>query len=451
MSKNITFRLAAYTKAAGKFDPNAPNKGNEDNFYLDDDISDDILSHYETDTVTNLSSLGMIMAVADGMGGMNAGEVASEIAIETVKDYFGVGRVTSIIAANQESRKKYLEQVIIEADNRIKIQASQNHEQKGMGSTLIIAWIVGNELTLSWLGDSRCYRYNDVNGLELLSKDHSYVQELADKGVITYEQTFIHPQNNIVTRSLGDESKKAKPETRFFNLYKGDIVLMCSDGLSGVLFDREFYLENNLLSTYNIEDIIRNNKSSLQECREALFNAAEKCDWYDNVTVILCEITDGLPIAPKKEKPVQASSENYAESTKESKKKGWKKSLIIILICCIICAIAAICTIMYINKDTKVENTTQTPTQMQTPKVTPTEKIEEKEGSKPIKQEPAKAKKPTKPKQLQNNNTTTKPENEGNNKRENTKQEGNDGGNKGGLTPATPAKEKTNDKPSGGQ
>lgn len=453
MSKNITFRLAAYTKAAGKFDPNAPNKGNEDNFYLDDDVSDENLSHYETDTVTNLSSLGMVMAVADGMGGMNAGEVASEIAIETVKDYFGVGRITSKIASNHESRKKYLEQIIIEADNRIKTQASQNSAQKGMGSTLIIAWIIGNEITLSWLGDSRCYRYNDVNGLELLSKDHSYVQELADKGVITYEQTFIHPQNNIVTRSLGDESKKAKPETRLFSLYKGDIILMCSDGLSGVLFDREFYLENNLLSTYNIEDIIKNNKSSLQECREALFDAAEKCDWYDNVTVILCEIIDGLPIAPKKEKPQPKNNEKDFESIKDNGKKSWKKSLIIILVCCIVCAIASICTIKYINKDKQSEKTTQTSTETKTPKVTPTEKIEEKGDSNIPNQEPAKAKKENKHKDKKTNNNATKKDNiatEDSDKKEKTTQQKEDGNKGGALTPAKGNKDKEQ-KPSGGQ
>lgn len=446
MSKNITFRLAAYTKAAGKFDPNAPNKGNEDNFYLDDDVSDENLSHYETDVVTNLSSLGMVMAVADGMGGMNAGEVASEIAIETVKDFFGIGRVTSLIASNHESRKKYLEQVIIEADNRIKIQASQNSEQRGMGSTLIIAWIVGNELTLSWLGDSRCYRYNDINGLELLSKDHSYVQELADKGVITYEQTFIHPQNNIVTRSLGDESKKAKPDTRLFSLYKGDIILMCSDGLSGVLFDREFYLENNLLSTYNIEDIIKNNKSSLQACREALFDAAEKSDWYDNVTVILCEITDGLPLAPKKVKTQQENTDNFTEVPKVSSKKSWKKPLIIILACCIICVVAAICTIRYLNNNKQAEKSSQTPTQIQTPKTTPTEKVEDKEDSQAAKQEPAKANKPAKPKKPET--PTTNQDNS--NKQKETKPQ-NEEGNKGGLTPVPNNNNTQEQKPSGGK
>ena len=412
MSKNITFRLAAYTKAAGKFDPNAPNKGNEDNFYLDDDVSDENLSHYETDVVTNLSSLGMVMAVADGMGGMNAGEVASEIAIETVKDFFGIGRVTSLIASNHESRKKYLEQVIIEADNRIKIQASQNSEQRGMGSTLIIAWIVGNELTLSWLGDSRCYRYNDINGLELLSKDHSYVQELADKGVITYEQTFIHPQNNIVTRSLGDERDKIMKVNK----------------------------------AYNIEDIIKNNKSSLQACREALFDAAEKSDWYDNVTVILCEITDGLPLAPKKVKTQQENTDNFTETPKASSKKSWKKPLIIILACCIICVVAAICTIRYLNNNKQAEKSSQTPTQIQTPKTTPTEKVEEKGDSQAAKQEPAKANKPAKPKKPET--PTTNQDNS--NKQKETKPQ-NEEGNKGGLTPVPNNNNTQEQKPSGGK
>jgi len=246
---------------------------------------------------------------------------------------------------------------------------------------------------------------------------------------------------------------KAKPETRLFSLYKGDIILMCSDGLSGVLFDREFYLENNLLSTYNIEDIIKNNKSSLQECREALFDAAEKCDWYDNVTVILCEIIDGLPIAPKKEKPQPKNNEKDFESIKDNGKKSWKKSLIIILVCCIVCAIASICTIKYINKDKQSEKTTQTSTETKTPKVTPTEKIEEKGDSNIPNQEPAKAKKENKHKDKKTNNNATKKDNiatEDSDKKEKTTQQEEDGNKGGALTPAKGNKDKEQ-KPSGGQ
>lgn len=294
MAERIIFRMAAWTDAAGKYNPDAPLDGNEDNYYADDDLSDDTPSHVIADEDIALSDCGMLMAVADGMGGMNAGEVASQIAHDTVADFFAPGKITPQLAETHTSRSRYMENVIHEADRRIKSESNHNQEHEGMGSTLILAWLVGNELSVTWIGDSRAYRYNPRSGIEPLSKDHSYVQELADKGIITYEQTFDHPQGNVITRSLGDESKKAKPDSRLFKVYDGDIILLCSDGLSGVLRDRKAYDENGeLYPGENIEDIIREHSSSLKECREALWAAAERADWYDNVTAILCEIRTG--------------------------------------------------------------------------------------------------------------------------------------------------------------
>ena len=296
----IQINVSAFSAAAGKFDSTLPNNGNEDSFLVKLDVNSD-KSYYNSDKsgfiddeVMDLSDWGTVMVVADGMGGMNAGEVASKIAIDTVNEFFAKDRVSKQTASSHKERKKYLEKVIVEADKNIKKDAKDNPEHQGMGSTIIIAWIVGDELTLSWCGDSRCYRYNDANGIELLSHDHSYVQELADEGLISYEQTFSHPQGNIVTRGLGDSSSKAQPETSFFKLSKNDILLLCSDGLSGVVFDKHYYLDNRLISNYNIEEVVRNNKESMRKCRDALFEAAEKSDWYDNVTVILCKINGDI-------------------------------------------------------------------------------------------------------------------------------------------------------------
>lgn len=294
--KQLQFRMAAYTDAAGKYNPDAERSGNEDSFYVDDNLGDEIPSHCVADEVTTLSECGMLMAIADGMGGMNAGEVASEIAIETVKDYFAPGQITPQLANTHESRRKYLEKVIVEADRRIKSDAKQNPEREGMGSTIILAWLAGNELTVSWCGDSRAYRFNPQSGIELLSEDHSYVQDLVREGKLKYKYTFDHPQNNIVTRSLGDPFKKAQPETRYFEVYKSDIIFLCSDGLSGVLRDKKEKDDNgNWFPGETLEDIIRENHSSMITCREALWNAAERANWYDNVTLILCEILDGVP------------------------------------------------------------------------------------------------------------------------------------------------------------
>lgn len=291
---NIKFRMVAYTGAAGKYDPQAPMLGNEDNFYVDDNLSDNIPSHCSADDIIDMNECGCIMAVCDGMGGMNAGEVASAIAVHTIQDYFAPNNVSKDIAISAKEREKYLENVVVEADKRIKEDAKNNAEHNGMGSTIILAWMVGNELTVTWCGDSRAYRFNPDLGLELLSEDHSYVQDLVKKGLITYDDTFDHPQGNIITRSLGDPSKKAKPETRHFYVNKGDIILLCSDGLSGVLRDKKTIdSDGNYYEGDNIEDVIRNNSSSMTDCKNALWKAAEQAGWYDNVTILLCQIIDG--------------------------------------------------------------------------------------------------------------------------------------------------------------
>lgn len=289
---SMTFKLVAYTDAAGKYNPDAYLNGNEDNFYTDADLSGKE-QKVPFGQVANLPHEGMIMVVADGMGGQNAGEVASAIAVDTVRDYFSEGKITIQMAATHESRRAYMEKVIVEADKRIKLHAKTHADERGMGSTMIMAWIANGELSLTWIGDSRAYIYNNEAGLQLVSKDHSYVQSLVDKGVLTYEQTFDHPQGNIILRSLGDTISEAVPESRLYTLSDGDIVMLCSDGLSGVLRDRKTYEDGQLLHGETLEDIISSNTDDILKCKDELFAAAERADWYDNVTIVLCQICTG--------------------------------------------------------------------------------------------------------------------------------------------------------------
>lgn len=318
--QKILFRLVSYTDAAGKFSPNAFRSGNEDNFYVDDDLTDQTTNKVAQDEVCQLGELGILMVVADGMGGLNAGEVASQIAVDTVKSAFNVDSLTNSVIATPQVRQNYLEQVIKQADKNIKMVAQKDQGCEGMGSTIIIAWLFNDELTISWCGDSRAYLFNEKSGIRLISRDHSYVQELVNKGLLTYDQTFDHPQNNIITRSLGDPTKDAQPESKTLKVGKGDIILLCSDGLSGVLRDRKTYDTNGqLFPEDNIEDIIRAHTSSMKECREALWLAAERGNWYDNVTAILCQITDG-PESLWATYPV----ESYASKSHNNKLRRWQ-------------------------------------------------------------------------------------------------------------------------------
>lgn len=349
----ISFRLVAYTDAAGKFSPDAVRSGNEDNFYVDDDLTDNTTNKVAQDEIIQLGDLGMLMVVADGMGGMNAGEVASQIAIDTVKAAFTANSISDTIVANALTRQKYLEQVIKTADKNIKSEARKDRSREGMGSTIIMAWLFGDELTISWCGDSRAYIFNEKSGIRLISQDHSYVQELVNKGLLTYDQTFDHPQNNIITRSLGDPTKDARPESKTLKVGKGDIILLCSDGLSGVLRDRKTYDTNGqLYPEDNLEDIIRANSESMKGCREALWEAAEKGGWYDNVTAILCQITDG-PESQWASLPVVSTAIN----TKNSKKRTLLFLILGILV------VAAIVAAFFIGKGSGNSNdTTELPT-----------------------------------------------------------------------------------------
>lgn len=277
----MKFRLAAYTDSAGKSNPLAPRNGNEDNMFVKSDLSlKDAEYLFKADKEEALSGAGCLLAVADGMGGMNAGEVASEIAVNVIKNRFDDADAVAEASRDSGTRADFMESVIIEADSAIKDQARADKGCEGMGSTAVLVWICGGEATVSWCGDSRAYLLRDGQGLKQISKDHSYVQELVDAGKITMDEAFEHPLNNIITRSLGDSSQKARPESKTIRLRKGDIILVNSDGLSGVLRDNE------------IEQIIRDNRNDLSSCRAALWTAAEAAGWYDNVTAILFEVQE---------------------------------------------------------------------------------------------------------------------------------------------------------------
>ena len=278
----VKFRLAAYTDAAGRYNPEAPRNGNEDNMFVNADLgAPEGSPFFESDKETVLSEYGCLLVVADGMGGMNAGEVASEIAVKVVKDAFSKEAIPYYAIENPEGREKYLKKVVVEADVAIKKHSQAHPECEGMGSTLVIAWLYNGNASIAWLGDSRIYLFREPDGLRQLSKDHSYVQELVDAGKITDEEAFTHPYNNIITRSLGDTSKKAEADSTTVKLIKGDIILLNSDGLSGVLRDDELC------------QIIRSNRETMSSCRTALWEAAEAAEWHDNVTAVLCEITEG--------------------------------------------------------------------------------------------------------------------------------------------------------------
>ena len=316
--KKYKFRLAAYTDSAGKTNPEAPRNGNEDNMFVCADLSSRNQENlFSIDKEDALSKGGCLLVVADGMGGMNAGEVASEIAINVVKESFSPDAIQSAVFENNKTRTRFLESIVVRADSAIKKHAEQHPECEGMGSTIVLAWLYDGQVTVTWCGDSRAYLFRPNVGLKQISKDHSYVQDLVDEGKITKDEAFDHPYNNVITRSLGDTAHKARPDSRTIPIFRGDIIMVNSDGLSGVLRDAE------------LESIISKNCQTMSSCRAALWQAAERANWYDNVTAILCEITEGTEYSPAlddiEEKDLDKSFFNIRIS-----KKGLKLALAVL-------------------------------------------------------------------------------------------------------------------------
>lgn len=297
--------MAARCEAAGR-----PN--NEDNYQLSDDLSNNNWG-FTTDKEVVLGNKGALLAIADGMGGMNAGEVASALAIETIKEWFSSEKLTDEVMSSSDSIKKYIEKAIMAADSRIREDARTNQEKKGMGTTIVLALIIREKIFVGWCGDSRAYRFNPQEGLTQLSHDHSYVQELVDAGKLNEKFAFDHPDSNIITRSLGDPNVKAKPEVADYLLRNNDIILLCSDGLSGVLRDHE------------IEEILRDNSTSTGACRDALWQASLEAGWNDNVTIGLYQTLSGCRYNAEQKKAI-----NNNNQKKKSKKRT--VSLIIVFI-----------------------------------------------------------------------------------------------------------------------
>jgi protein phosphatase len=166
---------------------------------------------------------GLLLVVCDGMGGHAAGEVASQLAVETI--------LTGYYESPCEDPAEALVQAIQLANSNIFEQASQRPDQRGMGTTCVAVVIRGDQMTIAHAGDSRAYLLR--NGvLARLTRDHSLVEEWVAKGMLPAEQANQHPMANVITRALG-HAPEVQVETRREPALPGDVLMLCSDGLSG--------------------------------------------------------------------------------------------------------------------------------------------------------------------------------------------------------------------------
>ena len=209
-----------------------------------------------------------LFAVADGMGGHNAGETASDLAVRTFQAQCLSALLTTPSTATPIS---VIGDAFKLANNTVATAASERALQ-GMGTTLTAALIIGSDMYIAHIGDSRCYIINDREMLQV-TRDHSFVQQLVEYGLISPEQARIHPRRNEITRVLG-YMPDADPDLIQVKLYAGDSILLCSDGLHGVVDPDKLALTVNSIQDPN------------QACVD-LIEEANAAGGPDNISVII--------------------------------------------------------------------------------------------------------------------------------------------------------------------
>ncbi len=299
----------AHLFVAATTHPGMKGKNNEDRYAV---------SSYYIDESQHLASVFAI--VSDGIGGHRAGEVAAEIAVETINQK---------VAESDASQPTFiLQEAVIEASEAIRKQAEADPAQKGMGATCVCAWVIGDRLYSACVGDSRLYLIRE-NTIRKLSIDHTWVQEAIDQGALSPDQARSHPNAHVIRRYLGspqgvvpdlrlrlrpEDSNSQAESNQGLPLLPGDVLVLCSDGLTDLVDDPEI-LE--LVETQSLE-------SALTQ----LEDLANQRGGHDNITIVGMQvpIVGTLPaISPSREitKPLALETAS-AEVTQQVKRSDLK-------------------------------------------------------------------------------------------------------------------------------
>lgn len=214
-----------------------------------------------------------LLMVADGMGGHNAGEIASSIAVRSITEYLEEKIKDGIDISNMED---VLTSAIAKANDDIYTEAQNNVSCSGMGTTVTMAVISRDEVLIGHIGDSRAYILSN-NKLKKITSDHSLVAELVKNGTITEDEAQHHPQRNIITRALGAKDN-VKVDIEKIGIMPSDIILLCSDGLTNMLDDGK------------IEEILIKNQD-IENGAHELIDLANSLGGYDNITVAVAKVT----------------------------------------------------------------------------------------------------------------------------------------------------------------
>jgi PPM family protein phosphatase len=222
-----------------------------------------------------------LFAVADGMGGAQAGEIAARIAASVLRESSGEEAVVELIK---------------EANRRVYEAATDDEARSGMGTTITAALVEDGTVQIGHVGDSRAYRIRDGR-LEQLTEDHSLVAELVRSGKLTPEEADVHPQRSVITRTVGTDPD-VDVDTFSVDARPGDVFMLCSDGLTTMVADE------------SIREIVERHRANLDKAVRALVDAANEGGGEDNITIVLFEIgesgvaredTATLPLAAEAE------------------------------------------------------------------------------------------------------------------------------------------------------
>jgi PPM family protein phosphatase len=228
-----------------------------------------------------------IFAIADGMGGANAGEVAAALAADALRGEGGSGEDTLVT-------------LIQEANRRVYEQAAEDAAKSGMGTTMTVALLEDSRVRIGHVGDSRAYLIRDGE-LSQLTDDHSLVGELVRSGKLAPEDAETHPQRSVITRVLGTDPD-VDVDTITIETRSGDLFLLCSDGLYS------------MVGNDRILELVERNRRDLDAAAKALIAAANKGGGDDNITVVAFEIVPDGDAAPAAEEPALEEEDTLTEA-----------------------------------------------------------------------------------------------------------------------------------------
>ncbi len=219
---------------------------------------------------TEITDSGLAVAiVADGMGGHQAGEVASQLAVDTFREVL----LGTTAALSMDERKVLIRQAILQANEVIFDMASRNDQYHNMGTTVVAALLQPENGVIGHIGDSRAYKWRD-GVLSQLTEDHTLVNELVKSGQISLEEAAVHPRRNVLTRALGTD-ELVEVDVRGISWKPGDLLLLCSDGLI------------NMVSIQEMTETLSQDDLDLDAKADKLIQLALQAGGDDNITVVL--------------------------------------------------------------------------------------------------------------------------------------------------------------------